>query len=504
MDFDFHPTSSQGITLAAGASVAALFLINRWASSGLDAIPTLGYSNPVLSYIDAYKYYFGNAVGMVHEGYMKYPNSIFKIANPRCWAVIVTGGSLIDELRNAPRESLSMPDGLAEMTHTDYTFGECVRTDTYHSTVLKGVMTRQLAVKFPEMYDEISQAFHDNLTVTDEWKPVHAYMLAMELVARGCHRVFVGLPMCRDPELLKMGIDFATHAVPLIDLMTGSPQFLRPIIGLFKSTKNKDRQRAIKLLGPIVSERFKQEAEYGKDWDRPNDLLTWLMDESQGPEHTVENVAARFLPIQFGAIHTMTMGLVHALYYLASQPEYIKPLREEATRVIAEHGWTKTAMQEMYKIDSFLMESARLNPIGAIMMDRKVVKDFKFSNGIILPKGTMVSVSVNDIHHDSTIYSNALEFDPFRFSRLREGLNADKDKNQWASLAKSYYSFGSGRHACPGRFLAVLELKCIMAYLVMHYDVKAEVDGIRPPNVWAGARCEPSNDANIMLRLRQK
>jgi hypothetical protein len=38
MEFGLLPTSSQGITLAAGASVAALFLINRWASNGVCAL----------------------------------------------------------------------------------------------------------------------------------------------------------------------------------------------------------------------------------------------------------------------------------------------------------------------------------------------------------------------------------------------------------------------------------------------------------------------------------
>lgn len=85
------------------------------------------------------------------------------------------------------------------------------------------------------------------------------------------------------------------------------------------SNMSKDHKRVLELLGPTVAGRFRQEEEYGQDWDKPNDLLQWLMDESKGPEHTVENVTLRFLPVQFGAIHTMTM---------VSFPDYLaKPLR---------------------------------------------------------------------------------------------------------------------------------------------------------------------------------
>jgi hypothetical protein len=36
-------------------------------------------------------------------------------------------------------------------------------------------------------------------------------------------------------------------------------------------------------------------------------------------------------------------------------------MREEAECVIAAQGWTKAALNDMHKIDSFLRESMRLN-----------------------------------------------------------------------------------------------------------------------------------------------
>lgn len=54
-------------------------------------------------------------------------------------------------------------------------------------------------------------------------------------------------------------------------------------------------------------------------------------------------------------------SITQGLYDLAVHPEYVDELRKEVEDVVAEHGWTKDAVQKMHKIDSFLKESQRLN-----------------------------------------------------------------------------------------------------------------------------------------------
>lgn len=54
----------------------------------------------------------------------------------------------------------------------------------------------------------------------------------------------------------------------------------------------------------------------------------------------------------------------HALYHLAAMPHYIQPMREEVEAVVSKEGWNKTAMTRLYKVDSFIKESLRLNGLG--------------------------------------------------------------------------------------------------------------------------------------------
>jgi hypothetical protein len=56
--------------------------------------------------------------------------------------------------------------------------------------------------------------------------------------------------------------------------------------------------------------------------------------------------------------------LTQVLYRLLSNPEYIEPLRHEVEVAVAEEGWTKAGLDKMYKIDSFLRETQRLEGLG--------------------------------------------------------------------------------------------------------------------------------------------
>jgi len=64
-------------------------------------------------------------------------------------------------------------------------------------------------------------------------------------------------------------------------------------------------------------------------------------------------------------------AITHALFDLASSPEYFRPLREEAEEVINREGWTKAALDQMPKLDSFIKESQRLHPLAICKSTKK-------------------------------------------------------------------------------------------------------------------------------------
>ena len=80
---------------------------------------------------------------------------------------------------------------------------------------------------------------------------------------------------------------------------------------------------------------------------------------------------------------------------------------------------------------------------------RKALKDFTFSDGTFIPKGTMMVTAAQAMHHDEEFYECAHEFEPFRFADLQEE-NDECVKHQLASTTNEYLTFGLGRRAWYG------------------------------------------------------
>ena len=97
-------------------------------------------------------------------------------------------------------------------------------------------------------------------------------------------------------------------------------------------------------------------------------------------------------------------------------------------------------------------------------------------------------------------------FDGFRFSRMRESEAANATKGfSWAASNLQNMAFGYGRHACPGRHFADLEIKQIMVHLLMNYDFKlASQDRMqRPESIRAETQVVPNQQTHILMRKRR-
>ncbi|KAJ6500258.1 cytochrome P450 [Mycena vulgaris] len=485
-----------------------------WLRSGeKSSIPAIiGAKGPISSYLGAI-HFLRNATAVVQQGYYKHPDGVFRVPTLFHWEYVANGPQRIAEVAAAPEEILSFKEGVSDTLQTDYTMGPEITKNHYHGLAVRGSLTRNLARCFPEVRHEIVHAFDDVLALeSKEWKLLHVLPSIMQIVARTSNRLFVGLPLCREQEYLDLNIDYTATIFIRGQIIGLLPGFLKPILGPFISTRKSSVRHALKFLGPIITDRLEKEKEYGRDWpERPNDLISWLLDLAVGEERTVPDLTLRILATNMAAIHTTSQTMTAALYDLTTYPEHLIPMREEAERVVAAEGWSKASLANMHKIDSFLRETQRLNIISPVAMGRKVVakEGFTFSDGTTIPYGAMVYVPGIPMHCDNANYENAEVFDGFRFSRLREEhLAHDADgpdgffNRHMVTTGLDHVVFGHGRHACPGRFFAATELKAMLAHILINYDVKAETEGFRPPDDRFGVLRMPNLRGKIWIRKR--
>ncbi|KAF5368299.1 hypothetical protein D9757_010524 [Collybiopsis confluens] len=485
----------------------------------LATIPSCAGNGVFSSFTDPFRPLF-DPLAFIQEGYDKFRGSVFKFQVLSRWVVIVTSPALIQDLQKAPDDVVSSQEGVKELLQSEYTFGNPFHEDPYTVKVIRGLLTRNIGAKFAEVQDEITVSCEELLPSTGEWELVNLRDVIMPLVARTSNRFFSGLPLCRNPDYLDLNIRYTLQVILSAYFISVFPAFLKPLIGNVFTPLRSAMRRARRHLVPIIKERLANEERYGEEWsERPNDLLTWLLSEATtSSRRTVDDLVLRFLATNFGAIHTTTMTVTAAISSLGVNPEYIPELRQEITSVVAEHGWTKAAMGHMRKLDSFLMESQRMYMYFAYGLNRKVLKDFTFLNGLTVPAGATVAVPVWAIHHDNAstssfhfilsfmtrneYFPNAETFDGFRFSKMREE-EGESIKHQMVTPTREYLLFGVGRHACPGRFFAVNEVKAIIGHMLMEYDFKLEPEGVMPNVKWFGGGGMQDEKTKVWFRKRK-
>lgn len=420
----------------------------------------------------------------------------FRIPDFMRWHVVVTSESMIDELRRAPDDTLSFSDAARDIIAGDYTLGVNTQTNPYHIPIIRAQLTSSLGMLIPEMRNEILVATEERIPLSEDWSPIKIYDIIRDIVCRASNRTFIGLPACRNSEYIATNLDYALNAALAAQIINLAPGFLKPIAGRLLTRIPSAIRTAMNHVRPIIEERKRKIEEYGYNYpDKPVDMLTWLMEEAEGEERTVENLTRRIILMNFAAIHSTAITFSIALFDLVSHPEYIEPIRDEVETIVNSEGWTKVGLGRMVKLDSFLKESQRYNSAGAVSLFRKAMKDCRLSDGSFIPKGATVSAIMTARQRDNNVYPNGSTFDGFRFNKM------DGAKKFLAATSLDYLPFGLGRHACPGRFFAAVEMKLLMAHLLLNYDVD-RLDNNIPTTVWYGTVCVPNSQAQVLFRKR--
>ncbi|KAF7354785.1 hypothetical protein MSAN_01392700 [Mycena sanguinolenta] len=502
-DLDFKSLVISGLTIAFSILWVRSYLKHQ------STIPAFVGTKGFFSYYLAALHLLWNGGDVIQQGYTKYRDGLFRIPKLHRWDYVANGKQRIAEVASAPEEILSFNYGVEDIIQADYTIGPQMTSYPHNATVVRVGLTRNLGRCFPQILDEIVHAFDDVEALKDnsDWKLFQVMPIAMQIVARTSNRVFVGLPLCREKKYLDLILNYTVTVFTRGTIIGLLPALLKPILGPLISTRKSSIRHALKFLGPMIDERLRKDDECGSDWPgRPTDLISWLIDVAEGEERTTSALTLRVLATNMAAIHNTSMTLTSALFDLTAHPEYISPLREEAERVIAEQGWSKAALGSMHKIDSFIRESQRLTGTAPVQMPRKVLakNGFTFSDGTTIPHGAFLTVSSIPVQYDPDHYEHPNVFDGLRFFRMRDesAQEGGTFTRHMVSTSADHLVFGHGRHACPGRFFAATQIKAMIAYILINYDVRSETAGVRPPEQCWGLLRWPNPWGRIWLRKR--
>ena len=137
-----------------------------------------------------------------------------------------------------------------------------------------------------------------------------------------------------------------------------------------------------------------------------------------------------------------------------------------------------------------------------VSFERKTKEAITLPDGTFLTKGSHVAAPAYSIGHDEEFFKDPENFDGLRFYHLQAAEKNRSRKHHYVSVGETSLGFGYGRHACPGRWFAAMEIKLFLALITHEYDIEAVKVDHRPRSTIDHFFIYP--DASKMVALRRR
>ena len=217
---------------------------------------------------------------------------------------------------------------------------------------------------------------------------------------------------------------------------------------------------------------------------QPTNLLEAMLTarDADGRMLSEAEVAGNVFTILLAGEDTTANTLAWSLYLLHTHPAAWRTVVDEVDALLGDDPVPQSiqAAGELTAIDDCSSESMRLRPVGPIMyVENNAPTEV---DGIALPAGTVVLCLLRSGVVDASIVADAAEFRPSRWRAAAGGSDPGADAgNRGVTMASM--PFGAGPRICPGRYLAGLEMRMVLATIARNYElVEVGTESGAPPH----------------------
>ncbi|KAK1222585.1 hypothetical protein PQX77_014558 [Marasmius sp. AFHP31] len=206
------------------------FLAARRARAKLCSIPTIGPDGIFSSYHSVFRLIIDGR-RLVEEGCRKYPGQMFKIPSINGWTVILNERNLFHDVCRAPEEVLSASVTVEDFLKMKYTISPQFMTNPYHIQVVQGALNQNMGARLDDVGEELITAFDRLFPITDDWTEFPLHRNILQVIVRASNRLFVGLPLCRNPDYCNLNINFTISVFMNSILIRLFPKVMHPLVG---------------------------------------------------------------------------------------------------------------------------------------------------------------------------------------------------------------------------------------------------------------------------------
>jgi cytochrome P450 len=228
----------------------------------------------------------------------------------------------------------------------------------------------------------------------------------------------------------------------------------------------------------------------------PANLLEAMLVAADDPGSGITDaeVSGNVMTMLLAGEDTTANTLAWAIWLLAEHPACLERARAEVDAVAGDPAeWTAERFARLVWLEACANETMRLRPV-APSLTLQALRDTTVAD-IRVPAGTLVFGALRSDSLRDDYFAAAERFDPQRW------LDADAGHSA-TSANRVSMPFGAGPRVCPGRHLAMLEMKMALATLLGRFDVVSVTtpDGKEPDERMSFTMAP----AGLAMRLRER
>ncbi len=230
--------------------------------------------------------------------------------------------------------------------------------------------------------------------------------------------------------------------------------------------------------------------------EHPRNLIEAMVSarDREGSGVSDADVAGNVLTTLLAGEDTTAHTLAWMIELLWRHPQALDRARDEVRSALGEARVPATLeqAQSLDWLEACANETMRLKPV-APQLPLQAVKDTVLA-GIEVPRGTIVIALLRSASTDPRHIERADAFEPARWIAGEDVHNA--------STKRVSMPFGAGPRMCPGRYLALLEMRMAMAVLLAGFEIEhvGSADG-GPVREHLAFTMSP---LNLRIRLRRR
>ena len=281
-----------------------------------------------------------------------------------------------------------------------------------------------------------------------------------------------GLAFGKDINTLESGEDVIQRHLDKV-----LPAIFRRVLSLvphwrwFKTAADRDLEHSVAVINRTILEFVAQARQRLRDdaalREQPRNLLEAMIVAADQPDSGLDDrhVAGNVLTMLLAGEDTTANTLAWMIHLLQRHPQALLRVQLEVRTLApdpAAYGFDQ--MERLEYLEACASETMRLKPVAPFIA-LQALRDTVVGD-VAVPQGTHIW---GVLRHDSVgerLFERPQAFEPERW--------LDSAAAPLSAAAKrAAMPFGSGPRMCPGRYLALLEMKMAMAMLLSSFDIEA-------------------------------